>query len=60
MSLIFLTEEEWCVLLLTGAFSLQAHLILEQFRDEAKNKEGDECLTYINDILVWASDPGWY
>ena len=48
------------MLLLTGAFSLQAHLILEQFRDEAKNKEGDECLTYINDILVWASDPGWY
>lgn len=48
------------MLLLMGACSLQAHLILEQVRDEAKNKEGAECLTCLNDILVRASDPGWY
>lgn len=48
------------MLWLMGAFSLQAHLILEQFRDEAKNKAGAECLTCNNSIVVWVSDPGWY
>lgn len=36
------------------AFSLEAHLILEQSNDEAEKKEDTQCLTYINNVLPWA------
>lgn len=59
MSLNFLFEQEWFVLLLMGALSLKTHLILGQFRDEAENKQSTQCLTCINDVLFWALGLGW-